>query len=514
MTHVDSHAWAPAPRPGLVPLHPLGFGTVMGKAFAVLRGNAKTLLGFAIGMQMIAAVVTSILLGILVAFIVTRLATVSPTSADFGAILAGSIALYVLSIVVVTIVVGATSVLAQAATVAEVRHASLAEKASLKVLWPHIRRAFWPMIGFAVLFGIAFSIAATIIMAPMFLIMLGTMNSAPDAGAVGAAIYMIFAYLGIFVLSAWASTKTYLVPSVIVFEKVGPIRAFARSWKLTRGRFWFTFGVWILLAAIASAITYVALMAFYLVGAIGIAIFVPTAVTTGDPTAGIVGGVIFAVVAAAIIFLLQALFIVVTSAGGALTYLDARMRAEGIDVRMQRYVEARQQGRQPDEDPFSFVEGAAPSPYVPFNPYAQEQYASQAAPGAPFDFSAPPQPPQQSPYGATPQAAPGAYPAQPQQPAHQAPPAPQPPYAQPQPPAPQPPYAAPPQGYAAPQQPSPQTPQGSPVPQQPAPSQPEQPQPEQPQPPEQPVQHRFPWSDGPAQQPATDPRDQPPAPPA
>ena len=38
--------WTPASRPGIIPLHPLTFGTILGRSFAALRHNPKVLLGF------------------------------------------------------------------------------------------------------------------------------------------------------------------------------------------------------------------------------------------------------------------------------------------------------------------------------------------------------------------------------------------------------------------------------------------------------------------------------------
>ena len=49
--------WTPASRPGIIPLHPLGFGTVLGRSFAALRRNPRVLLGFALVVQVISFIV-------------------------------------------------------------------------------------------------------------------------------------------------------------------------------------------------------------------------------------------------------------------------------------------------------------------------------------------------------------------------------------------------------------------------------------------------------------------------
>src|SRR3546814_14924968 len=53
--HVTAYpSWTPAPRPGIVPLHPFGFGTTLGRSLTALRQHPCFLLGFASGVQPVA----------------------------------------------------------------------------------------------------------------------------------------------------------------------------------------------------------------------------------------------------------------------------------------------------------------------------------------------------------------------------------------------------------------------------------------------------------------------------
>ena len=56
-------AWSPAPRPGIVPLHPFGFGTILGRSFVALRQNPKVLLGFALCVQVVSYIVLIVATG-------------------------------------------------------------------------------------------------------------------------------------------------------------------------------------------------------------------------------------------------------------------------------------------------------------------------------------------------------------------------------------------------------------------------------------------------------------------
>ena len=83
-------AWTPAPRPGIIPLHPLTFGTILGRSFSALRGNPRVLLGFALGVQAIAYVLLIAGIGGIGWLTFSRLDTAVPGSDEYDAITAGS----------------------------------------------------------------------------------------------------------------------------------------------------------------------------------------------------------------------------------------------------------------------------------------------------------------------------------------------------------------------------------------------------------------------------------------
>ena len=52
--------WTPAARPGIIPLHPLPFGTILGRSFSSLRQNPRVLLGFALVVQTLGTLVAAV----------------------------------------------------------------------------------------------------------------------------------------------------------------------------------------------------------------------------------------------------------------------------------------------------------------------------------------------------------------------------------------------------------------------------------------------------------------------
>ena len=90
---MSGQTWTPAPKKGIIPLHPLTFGMLLGKAFAALRHNPKVLFGFAVAIQLVVVIATATVMGLVLFTTFTRLSTVSPSSPDFEAVFAGTVAI-------------------------------------------------------------------------------------------------------------------------------------------------------------------------------------------------------------------------------------------------------------------------------------------------------------------------------------------------------------------------------------------------------------------------------------
>lgn len=429
--------WRPAPRAGLVPLYPFGFGTALGKAFGALRGNPKVLLGFAVGVQTVASLAAVAILGLVAWFSFARLDTVEPYTDEFDAIMAGSTAITIIAGIVVSLAITALSVIVQGVVVAEVSRAVVGERATLRELWALVRPVFWRLAGYFALQLLVWVVVAVVIAVPFF-----------AAGATeqwGLLAIAIPALLALVPLGAWIGTKLYLVPAAIVLERTGPFRAIARSWVLTRGRFWPTFGVMILISLIMGVASSIVGAPLQLLAGFLPAILVPFG-EGGDPGAGI--GVVLAVglLSAALQLLVSAISTIVSGTGGALMYIDARMRREALDLRLQAYVEQRELGAATLPDPWAYDPSYAEYASQPRYVGAYGAPVPQTHPGQPPYAPPAPYPPysQQQPQGQQPPYGQQPYPPQrpaPEQPPYPAPPSPAPPSsAQPPQPAQQPPY--------------------------------------------------------------------------
>jgi len=180
------------------------------------------------------------------------------------------------------------------------------------------------------------------------------------AGTTGIVIAVVLAVLlglGFAVVAAWITTKLAFVPSVIVLERRGIRDAVRRSWQLTAGAFWKTFGIILLVAAILSIATQVITVPLQLLPGLLTQVLAPT----GDESVAVAIGVTAAVLVFILTLLLSALSIVVQSATTVLLYIDQRFRKEGLDLEIARFVEAGPDGGGV-EDPFLRMPPGADGP--------------------------------------------------------------------------------------------------------------------------------------------------------
>lgn len=371
--------WTPASRPGIIPLHPLSFGTILGRSFSALRQNPKVLLGFALIVQTVVYVVLILGIGGIAFASFSRLDTLQPGSDDFEAVLAGSVAITAISGFVMGLAATALSVIVQAVVVSEVAHAIVAEKLTLSALWARVKPVVWRLIGYSLL--------VSLVVLGAFAVVGGAIFALAFAAPVVAIILGVLVLLLSIPLSLWLSTKLALVPSVILLERATIRAAVVRSWILIRGRFWPALGVLVVISVIMTTIAQVVSVPFSLLSSAVTTIISPT----GDPTPSEFVGVIFtAAISQIVVLLIQSVAIVVQATAAALIYVDCRMRREGLDLDLLSYIEQRDAGAAAPRDPYAVNVGRVlarapwgqqPAPYAPQGyPPAMAGYAPPPAP--------------------------------------------------------------------------------------------------------------------------------------
>lgn len=405
---MSGQTWTPAPRKGIIPLHPLTFGMLLGKAFAALRHNPKVLFGFAVVIQLVVVIATAGVMGVVLFTTFSRLETVSPSSPDFEAVFAGTIAINLLAGLIVGLASIAFTALMQGVVAAEVGYATIGVKATLRMLWRRMLPAFWRLAGFASLSVVALFGGLAIVAGVIGALIAGGLGGTPEMIGI---VVLVVVLLGLAAipLTVWLSTKLLLVPSILVLERARFREAFVRSWRLTRGRFWVAFGVTFLISLIMGLAMQVVSFPTAMLSSFLGTVIAPTGAS--EPSA--VVGYVFALLAPQVLLLiLQAIAIVVQSTGGVLVYLDCRMRYEGLDQALLSHVERRDLGIPEEQlgDPFAVdpsraVTSAPPPRQVPEHVMMTQAYGAPgygtpgygppgyAPPPAPGVQTAPPAPP-------------------------------------------------------------------------------------------------------------------------
>jgi len=351
-------SWTPPPKPGLIPLRPLGLGTILSASFMVLRRNPRPIFGLALLIMGIVTVASLILVGIVTFSGIDR--SLSASAEDAATIEAGAIvgvALTALFAVALS-VVGAS--ILQGIVSLEVARGAVGERLRLRGLWNAAKGRLWALIGWSALVAIAtLMLFAIVALVAALLFALGD-----TAGIVSGVLAVIFGILVSVALMVWLGTFFALVPSALMIERLPLLRAIGRSWSLVSGSFWRTFGILALITVIVQVVSSVVTAPVSFIGGIGSTLLDPTG------NAQVSSGLFIALYIVTVIITvgISAVMIVIQSAAPALLYVDQRMRKEGFDLELTRFVEARQAGDASVADPYLTVDSKAarssqPSPY-------------------------------------------------------------------------------------------------------------------------------------------------------
>lgn len=388
-------SWTPAPRPGIIPLQPLTFGTILGRSFSALRHNPKVLLGFAMVVQTLAYLVVTVAISGIAFASFSRLDTVPAGTDEWDAVLTGSITLTALSGLVLGLLAGAVGVLVQAVVISDVLHAAVAEKMTLRMLWHRVRPVAWRLIGYTILLSLAIGVLV-IIVGGLIAVLAVTVPTA-------AVILGILVVLAAIPLSLWLAVKLLLVPAVLIVEHTSLGTALGRSWRLSRGRFWVILGILVLVSLVFGAVAQVVSIPFSFLASALTAVIAPT----GDESAAAIIGIVATLGLTQIVTLLiQSVAVIVQSTATGLVYIDCRMRHEGLDLDLLEYVDRRDAGHTDLPDPYVVHVGRAvaprwpaayaqPAPFAPPPGYTIAPPPTAATPPAPPAPGIPPadQPP-------------------------------------------------------------------------------------------------------------------------
>jgi hypothetical protein len=346
--------WAPPPKPGLIPLRPLSFGTILGSSFRVIRRNPAPTFGLSVLLYGFITIVYVAVLGTVLALLVSRVNSAT-SSTDSQTILAGSIGLIALTALIpvgLTVIAGG---ILQGIISLEVSRATLGEKLRIRGLWRLARGRFGALIGWSLLLTgalMVYIVIAALVLGVAIGIAGASSASSSSNSSIGAFVGVVFLafILGLLfaAVASWIGTKLSLVPSAIMLERLTMREAMARSWQLTNGNFWRTFGTQLLISFIVSAASQIVTTPISLIGGIVLGLTNPT----GDVTSSIASIVVLYVVIGIVTVVVGAVGLVTQTSALTLIYIDIRMRKEGLDLELLHFMEAKHAGTAGVDNPY------------------------------------------------------------------------------------------------------------------------------------------------------------------
>ncbi len=304
------------PKPGIVPLRPLGVSEILDGAISYIRSNPVATLGLAAVVititQLVQAPVAANLLNPAAA------SATDPTSADLTALLAASLGGAALSGLVSFV----ASTILTGLLITVLGQAVLGRRTPLAGAWAATRRRVPGLLGLALLTTLVLVAVVVVGILP------GVLTAA--LGGSGGVVLTVVGGLAAAALAIYLGVSWSMITPAYVLEGIPAMSAFRRSYRLVRPQWWRIFGILLLGVVITTVIGFALALPFGFVTTLLDGS--PDLSTGAVPTPGIAGSVVTA--------LGTILVGAITAPFGAgitgLLYLDQRMRREAFDLELLR----------------------------------------------------------------------------------------------------------------------------------------------------------------------------------
>lgn len=298
-------------KPGIIPLRPLAVGELLDGAFATIRRHPRVTLGLAALIATVQSLLSVLVPGLLGAA-TTPLADTSAGNSETGLQ-----AFQLISQGTGWLVGNFLGTVFTGMIIVVVGEAVLGHDLAAGQVWSKVRPRFWALLGVALLVGFVPVLAVGAVITVAVLLIAAT-------GGIGALLgvpVIIAAVVGfIWLRIAWS-----LASPALVLESIRPTVAVRRSMLLVRRSWWRLFWLRLLASLIAGTVAAVIALPFALVG---------VALSGGNPSGD--NGVSLGFLALYALGTALAATITLPFSSGvqALLYIDRRIRAEALDVKL------------------------------------------------------------------------------------------------------------------------------------------------------------------------------------
>ncbi|MFC9326219.1 hypothetical protein [Kitasatospora sp. NPDC057015] len=302
--------WPQSPKPGVIPLRPLGVGEILDGAVSTVRRHWRTTLGISLGL---AALQQTIIV------LVQWQSYKNPDSVLPAVATLVSVPLALL-----------IGVVATALLTMVVSRAILGRPVTIGEAWRDARPRLLQLLGLTLLNALIMLGIVLLAAAPLIGYLVAT-SPDPNPGLV--VLLVLVAIAGI-AAAFWVAIQLGLAAPALMLEKQGVRAAFSRSRRLVRGSWWRVFGIsalaWILVVVVAGIIQ----APFSIAGMVmaGDELFGDSAAAGFDP--GLPPAALVVIALGGLIS--GTLTIPASAAINVLIYVDQRIRREALDIELTR----------------------------------------------------------------------------------------------------------------------------------------------------------------------------------
>ena len=323
-----------SPKPGIIPLRPLGVGEILDGAIAAMRRHWRVMLGLSAVVAALTQVISVPVKWLLLHDAIDTSVSSSSTSDPEGdlTVLAGAITSGGIEAVITAFAVLVLSGILTAA----VSRAVLGQQISAREAWDRTRPRIPALLGVTgLVILVALGLAVVCLLPGILLAVAGSPGVV--VGLVLVVGVPVFLVAVIYLYTAFA-----LAPPAVVLERQSPVAALRRSRALVKGSWWRTFGILLLVNIIAQVLTGILLTPFQL-----LSLFV--AYLSGDDMN--VYALVPLLVTAFGTIVAATITWPFTAVATAQLYVDRRMRREALDLELVRAAGVTPAGGSAEADP-------------------------------------------------------------------------------------------------------------------------------------------------------------------
>ncbi|MFJ8076089.1 hypothetical protein ACIQ7Q_19600 [Streptomyces sp. NPDC096176] len=320
----------PPPKPGVVPLGPLGLGEILGGAFATIGRHWKQLLGMAFAAYGMALVIIGGAIAIAYAAVSDRLDRVLDPEGPSGwddvwplLLTFGGVYLFGLLVMLMA------SALVYASCPAVLQDAVLGRPSAFGAVWGRSLARLWSVMGSVVLTALIAAVPMLLFAAAGVALFISLITLSLDGTGGDFGWLILIGFLGALATgpaAVWLWVKFCLAPAAAVFEGQGAVAAMTRSAQLVRGDWWRIFGIALLAYAMAGVAGYLVQLPLSLLNLFGPSL-TDDASTSGAALTIVITSLAFGLVTSLVG---QALTAVFPQLVVSLLYVDRRIRTENL----------------------------------------------------------------------------------------------------------------------------------------------------------------------------------------